>query len=87
MYCSTLQARNNVTKEVVAIKKMSYSGKGSTDVSTGVFMMFLPFCISLSFSQSVTFSHKICLYVCIEDRVMRDWSAVSAGDKCKIDLL
>lgn len=29
-----VQARNVQTKEIVAIKKMSYSGKGSQDVSS-----------------------------------------------------
>ena len=31
--CSPLQARNTTTKEIVAIKKMGYSGKQSAEVS------------------------------------------------------
>ena len=62
MHASEFQARNKITKEIVAIKKMSYNGKQAAEVSCKAMIkaMILLFRDTFQFCEALLFPFNNC---------------------------
>ena len=65
MHASEFQARNKITKEIVAIKKMSYNGKQAAEVSCKAMIkaMILLFRDIFQFCEALLLPFKNCPHV------------------------